>query len=209
MSDLDIRLKSISNKVQQTVGMKKQLEERFGSLDREIKRLGASLELKQMTKEVLDKLVTLERRSASEELQRLVTRGIVAVWGGDWEFKIEEGMRADISSAKFKLFKDGEEEDILDSHGGGLVQVISFLMRVIFLLRITPKLRKYMFLDEPFSQVSANYQPSVAELVSQLARDLMIKMLMVTHQPVFSEKADRVYQLYDSNGETKAKLIRE
>lgn len=92
----------------------------------------------------------------------------------------------------------------MDSFGGGPVNVIAFLLRVIMVKRF--KLAKFLALDESFNNVSSDYLPLVSEMLQKLCREHGFTILAVTHQPVLAGAADRVYRITD---EEKPRIVLE
>jgi len=92
----------------------------------------------------------------------------------------------------------------MDSFGGGPVNVISFLLRVVMVKRF--KLAKFLALDEAFNNVSEGHLGLVSEMLQKLCHDHGFTILAVTHQPVLARAADRVYRITD---EEQPRLVLE
>ena len=88
---------------------------------------------------------------------------------------------------------DGEPYDPMLSFGGGVVNVVAFLLRLILIKRF--KLAKLIVLDEQFNGVSADRQPAVSALLRTLTDKYGYTILAVTHQPILADAADNVYQV--------------
>jgi len=82
-----------------------------------------------------------------------------------------------------------------DCFGGGVVNVIAFLLRVIFVKRF--KLARCLVLDEAFNNVSVEggNLARVSALLRTLCREHKFDILAVTHQPALAQAADRVYRI--------------
>lgn len=70
--------------------------------------------------------------------------------------------------------------------GGGVVDVAAFALRVSCLMLHRPRLSKVVVLDEPFRFVSAEYQENVGRMLEELASDLDLQVIMVTHNEELS-----------------------
>lgn len=78
-----------------------------------------------------------------------------------------------------------------DAVGGGAIDLIAFSLRIsLWLLKST---RKVFILDEPFRNVSHIYQDKVGELLSLLAEKLNIQFIIVSHQKLVDQYADRIF----------------
>jgi len=88
---------------------------------------------------------------------------------------------------------DGEPYDPMNSFGGGVVNVVALLLRLILIKRF--KLAKLIILDEQFNCVSADYLPTVSTLLRTLTDKYGYTILAVTHQPILADAADSIYQV--------------
>ncbi len=82
-----------------------------------------------------------------------------------------------------------------DCFGGGAVNIIAFLLRIIFIKRF--KLAKCIILDEAFNNVSieGGHLARVSALLKTLCHEHKFDILAVTHQPVLAQAADHVYRI--------------
>jgi hypothetical protein len=79
--------------------------------------------------------------------------------------------------------KHGNEFDPLTENGGGLVDIVTFGLRVACLILTRPRPDKILILDEPFRFLSWQYREPVARLLQQLSEELQLQIIMVTHIP--------------------------
>lgn len=75
--------------------------------------------------------------------------------------------------------------------GGGIQVLVSFLFQVLFIM--SRNMRRVLFLDESFTQVSREYREGLGELLNMLTVELGFDILLVTHDREFEEIADAVY----------------
>jgi len=87
----------------------------------------------------------------------------------------------------------GEPYDPMKSYGGGVVNVIGLLLRLILIKRF--HLAKILILDEQFNNVSAEYLPTVSALLKTLTDKHGYTILAVSHQPILADAADSIYQV--------------
>lgn len=153
---------------------------------------------------VLKKLVDRATQEDLEKIQEFATNGMKKVlYDQDIECRISATSKT--GAAKVRIFgKEGDVEGpFLRTFGGGVWNTVSFVLRLIFILRFG--MRRVIFLDESFSKISEEYQPYMSELVQSLSKQLGFKVLLITHQPSFAEHADKVYQAKS----VKGKLVLE
>jgi DNA repair exonuclease SbcCD ATPase subunit len=111
----------------------------------------------------------------------LVTDCLRAVFDREYTFRIEFDSKRGKTEARMVLGRDGLDVDPMTESGGGVVDVIAFALRLAAVLFRRPAVRPVLFLDEPFRFVSVDYLPRVADLLTRLANDLGVQILMVTH----------------------------
>ena len=117
----------------------------------------------------------------------IVTRCLKTVFGEDdaYQFHIHfKGSRGK-TEARFVLCRDGNEIDPMEAAGGGVVDVCSFALRLVALILTKPAKRRLLCLDEPFRFVSHEFRPAIAELVKELAEELNVQFILVTHSSEF------------------------
>lgn len=77
--------------------------------------------------------------------------------------------------------------------GGGVQNVIGFLLRFLVLRRLS--LKPILILDEAFRNVSANHLDALCSFLKHLTQDHGLSILLVTHEPAFMKIADAVYEV--------------
>jgi len=114
----------------------------------------------------------------------IVTRCLRSVFGEDFphEFAIRFEQKRGKTEARLVLVDaNGEEIDPLEADAGGLVDVISFALRLSCLLLTNPSRRRLLVLDEPFKMLSREYRPAVREMMEAVSEEFSVQILYVTH----------------------------
>jgi hypothetical protein len=141
----------------------------------------------------IDKMTQIVSSKGIGKIESIVTGGIRLVFGKKTSLVIEKKDGAKGTTYKIQIKKGDLVGDPFDSFGGGVVNLASFLLRVIMIKRF--KMAKFLAVDESFNNVSKEYLPKVSELIQTLTNDHGFKILAVTHQPELASAADRVYQV--------------
>ena len=81
----------------------------------------------------------------------------------------------------------------MESFGGGVQNVASFLLRVILIKRF--KLSKLLVVDESFNNVSVDNLPNVSAMLKTLAENHGYTILAVSHQSVLAAAAKNIYEV--------------
>lgn len=141
----------------------------------------------------IDKMTQIISSKGIGKIESIVTGGLKLVFGKGTSLVIEKKDGARGTNYKILIKKGDTIGDPFDSFGGGVVNVASFLLRVIMIKRF--HLQKSLFLDESFNNVSKEYLPKVSELLQTLTNDHKFQITAVTHQPELALAADKVYQV--------------
>lgn len=126
------------------------------------------------------------QEAAHRRVADIVSRSLEAVFeDGAYAFKIIFEQKRGRTEANLVFTRNGMELDPLASSGGGVVDVASFALRLSCLLLSRPPLRRLVVMDEPLKFLSAEYQPRARQLIEELAKELDVQFLIVTHLPAF------------------------
>lgn len=126
------------------------------------------------------------QQSCHKQIAEVVTRCLEAVFPDDpYQFVIHFHQKRGRTEAELVLVRDGQEMNPLKATGGGVVDLVSFALRLSCLVLSHPRKRKLLVLDEPFSMVSKEYRQGIRQLIEQLSTDLGVQIIMVTHSQEF------------------------
>jgi DNA repair exonuclease SbcCD ATPase subunit len=146
-----------------------------------LKQAERTLERTQAAQEILQLVAQAVQQQAHEKLSAVVTKCLESVFDDPYEFKIEFERKRGRTEASLRFVRRELDADPLSSTGGGVVDVAAFALRVACLMLHRPRLSKVVILDEPFKFVSAQYREGVRSMLEELAGDLGIQIIMVSH----------------------------
>lgn len=122
------------------------------------------------------------QEQAHARIAGVVSRCLETVFDDPYTFHIRFDSKRGKTEARLLLERDGLIlENPLREAGGGVVDVCALALRLACLVLSTPRRRRFLCLDEPLKFLSVNYQPRVAELLMELAEEMDIQFLIVTH----------------------------
>ncbi len=131
---------------------------------------------------ILQNLATTIQNKVHGQIASIVSRCLAAVFDDPYEFRIHFSRTRGRSAATMVLVGlDGVEIDPLTATGGGVVDVVSFALRLASLLLTKPARRRLLIMDEPFRFVSKEYRGRIVALLETLAHELQVQFLIVTH----------------------------
>jgi len=184
VSSIDQRLQYESATITRLTARIKQLEEEKAQL---IKAVGT-----------IDRCVQIVSANGIGKIEGIVSDGLRRVFGNDQlGLFIEKKETARGNTYRLLVRKGATVGNPMDSFGGGVQNVVAFLLRVILIKRF--KLAPFIALDEQFSNVSAEYQPQVSRMLKTLA-GLGFTIFAISHQPTITSAADIIYEVLVEEG---------
>jgi DNA repair ATPase RecN len=142
---------------------------------------------------VIDKCIQIISANGIGKIESIVTAGLRLVFKDEsWKFVVEKKETARGNSYRLIPYHGETKGPAMDTFGGGVVNVITFLLRLIMVRRF--KLAKFMAIDESMNNVSLAYLPRVSEMLKKLCKDHGFDILAITHQPILAQAADTAYQ---------------
>jgi len=184
VSSIDQRLQYESATITRLTARIKQLEEEKAQL---IKAVGT-----------IDRCVQIVSANGIGKIEGIVSDGLRRVFGNDQlGLFIEKKETARGNTYRLLVRKGATVGNPMDSFGGGVQNVVAFLLRVILIKRF--KLAPFIALDEQFSNVSADYLPKVSEMLQVLSK-MGFTIFAISHQPTITAAADIIYEVVVDDG---------
>ena len=147
---------------------------------------------KERYKKAIELLTMVQHESrdkVKEGFESIITHALNFVFDEDYQFELEFGKRGNLQELNFNIKKPGftEAYDILDTNGGGLVDLISLALRIVLMELNTPKIEGFIILDESLKHLSENFLPNANEFLKEIQSKLNRQFIFVSHQKVFTE----------------------
>lgn len=200
-----------TNRLRSLAGGREALESRVDSTR---DRADASRAEAVRVRAILDVLAAVQE-AMSTDVERafgsVVSHGLSKVFDEPLKFIVDLGFRGDVPTASFRIRDaSGLETDVIDSRGGGLVNVAAFLLNVRLLLAVRPPLARVLCLDEAFANVHVGRLGRVVDLLIEICDRGAFQMIVVSQIPQLAEllleRAPQIGIAYEAdqvNGETR------
>lgn len=142
----------------------------------------------------IDRCIQIVSVNGIGKIEGMVSDGLQRVFGVDSKLRFVIDKKETARGISYRmLVRKGETlGNPMNSFGGGIQNVVGFLLRLIMLKRF--RLAPFLALDEQFSNVSPEYQPNVGQLLKTLA-GMGFTIFCVSHQPLITATADQVYEV--------------
>jgi len=204
------RLAEFQSTLLQREGQLKMSEQELSDSERDVEIVRSHRNTIQLSRDILSKIAKLKREETTQKIEKIVSHGLQSVLKDpSVQFKIIEHQTEKNINYKFALEGKGyTSEDIRNEKGGGVQNLVSFILTVILSLMLDPNQTRFFVFDEKFAQLSRNYLPAAGSLMRELADRLGCQFLLVSHQTELESHADVVYEFtQNSSGITSAVRI--
>jgi ABC-type cobalamin/Fe3+-siderophores transport system ATPase subunit len=165
--------------------------------DAHLKKIDYLIE-RQKTIEIVQALVQKVAKETQEQLkfqiEDIVKTCIDTCFPDEYDFKVEFEIKRGKTECALKFYKSGHEiDDLLESGGGGVVDMASFGIRIAaWSLGNTANT---LVLDEPMKFLSRNLQARAGEILSEISKKLGLQLIINTHIPELVEQSDKVFEV--------------
>lgn len=151
------------------------------------------LELKVQTAKAVEVLMILQetnRQLIQEHFEKIVTYALHFIYNADYTFKFDFQRKGNFQGLNFNIISPSSQEplDLLESSGGGVLDIVSLALRVAFLDLAYPKVEGPLILDESLKHLSKEYLSKAADFLNVISDKLGRQVILVTHQHEFLEK---------------------
>lgn len=172
---------TLKNRVQQRLTQFHSLREQETRLRKEVQSLKQLQEARQLVSEIIKNTAQRIQTNAHQQIAAVVTDCLQSIWGYGVRFGIVFEQKRNKTETSFVIYDQFQNEIDPLSDGGGLIDVVSFALRLCCLVMTIPAKRRLLLLDEPFKHLSIEHREAIAQLLERLARDLEIQFVLVTH----------------------------
>jgi len=169
---------------------------------------------------IIAEVAKLTQTKFTSYVEQLVTMAIKSIFDRPFQFKVDFDLKRNKSEC-FLRIQEGEDEEPFvpkDELGGGMLDTISFALRIVLWSLQNPRSSNTILLDEPFKFVGQDEMLDRAgNMLKEISQRMNIQFIITTHQPKLTDIADKAWKvIHDGKhsvvtqivGESKPKLLR-
>lgn len=139
------------------------------------------------------------------EISEITTMALDTVFDDNYILSAEFVERRGKTECDLLLKTDEMAIDPLSASGGGVVDVLSFALRVAAYSMQRPKVRPVLLLDEPFTHLSDQLLPKACLLLKRISEELKVQLVIITHSEILMDSADTIFQVSKKKGVSQIK----
>ena len=183
MSTLRSADKEIEEKVRTFQVLLQKEEEKLKSIEERKEKLEKDVQTLERVMELIRSLSSQTLTEAKAFIEKFVTSALQVV-APEYDFKIDFITKRNTPVCDiYLLHKETDSRvDIFDAVGGGVVDIVSFALRLA-LWRLTGS-SPILIMDEPFKFVSLDI--SDEDLLRKVVEDLGVQLIVVTHKEKYT-----------------------
>lgn len=193
-------IQQLRNQLEQEKGRRKHLEEAIVKSKEQLTSLNRDKINTEQAQIIIQEVAKKTQEQVAFHISGIVSMALAAIFDDPYEFKIRFVTRRGRTEADLLLERDGVEIDPMGAVGGGVIDVVSFALRVALWSIAVPKLRAVLILDEPFKFLSRGYQPKASAMIQEISKKLGIQFIIVSHDPAIIASADKTFQVQIQDG---------
>jgi len=174
-------------------------QQRQGELGKVLQRkaeISRQVAVREIAMQIMEAVSLSAQELIHQKIDVPVTAALRTIYqDNSLSFSTELERSADRMEVDFR-FRRGDEPipgPILDSEGGGLVDVAGFTLRLCLFRLLGCK--GPICLDEPFRQVDKSAWPRAIEFAQQISLGMGIQLFIVSHETAFTDVAGRIIRV--------------
>jgi DNA repair exonuclease SbcCD ATPase subunit len=203
-------VKNLRFKLEQLKGEKANVKKEMTALRSSVVLLTNELSVKEKAREILREVGLKTQQNLQYHISDITSLALSAVFTDPYELKVDFVQRRNKTECDLMFVRNEKEIDPLDSSGYGAVDIASFALRIASWSLKIPHTRPVIILDEPMRFLSQDRQVYASKMIKELSDKLGLQFLIVTHEDVLAEHADRVFVVeMTKKGNNKISKIRQ
>lgn len=149
------------------------------------------------------------QKTLKEDIDSLVTIAIQTVYDRDIAFALSFGRKpSGASEYKPCLIENGEEFNPKDEQCGGVLDAISYAMRIVLKGFESKKTRDFFFFDEPLKFLGGGMLAErSADMMKKINDELGIQSVIISHDEKCIRTADKIFHTTHDGLKSKVKEV--
>lgn len=149
---------------------------------------------------IIQEVAKLTQQQIILHIEDIVNSAIDFIFPNEYEFKMDFVDKRNKTECEIYLLQKDNKLNPITDNGGGVVDIVSFALRVsLWNLKKDKKLNT-MILDEPFRFLSKGLKPQAGLLLKELSRKLKLQFIIITHDEEFINMADKIFKVKKAKG---------
>lgn len=195
-------IQTLRNRLEQQKGQKLQIEKNLETAKVDFRNNQRSLRRHEQAREIVREVGLKTQQQLQFHISDITSSALEAVFVDPYELKVEFVQRRNKTECDLSFVRGDLEIDPIEASGVGAIDVAAFALRIASWSMMRPQTRNVIVLDEPFRYLSENYQEQASLMLKELSQKLGLQFIIVTHEQVLTEHADKVFEVSIKKGKS-------
>lgn len=156
---------------------------------------------------ILTQVGKLTQEKFKRRVESLVTLAIRSVFDREFDFALIFEEKNNQVTCTPMIYEDDKVYIPKDDLGGGIIDVVSFALRIVLWSMESPRSRNVFILDEPFKNTGALISKA-GEMLKHLSSELNFQVILISHDEELINICDRVWRVSHDGIRSDVKLIK-
>jgi DNA repair exonuclease SbcCD ATPase subunit len=190
------QLSTYKDFLNKTKARKALLTEQIEAKQSEMVAISSVLEKLAKVQDIFNTTGALAQSEVKDLLEKLVTESLQFVFGSEYTFEVETTIARNQPEMEFYICKNGGKFNLRDdTEGGGVLDVVSFVLRILLWAVSTKRTDPVFIFDEPLRHLDGRRARLMGEMIQKLSEMLNLQMILVSHSSHLIEAADKVFEV--------------
>ena len=186
-------MQNIRNRLEQAKGRMSAIKKKMSSNRQEIQAKKEYLTRLEQAKEIIRMVGLRTQQQLQYHISDITSLALSSVFPEPYELKVEFLQRRNKTECDLLFIRDEKEIDPLEASGYGAVDVAAFALRIASWSMDVDRSRNTIILDEPMRFLSEGYQENASKMIKEVSAKLGIQFIIVTHEDILAQYADRSF----------------
>tara|TARA_Y100000310_G_scaffold330099_1_gene401154 strand:- start:488 stop:1087 length:600 start_codon:yes stop_codon:yes gene_type:complete len=197
------KIKYLKTLIDKNTFIKDSLEEKKREIQKDINNINKETDTLLELKDFLMSVSANYRDQLCNLFTSLVTEALTSIFEKDIRFNIKLYSYRNEPAIDVSVIEDNLEVDPQKSCGGGLNDIISFVIKIIFIY--LKKSSKIIILDEPLKFLSRDYIEQSSNFIHEISKRMNIQIILVSHKPDLEISCDKLINIEKSENRSMIK----
>lgn len=148
--------------------------------------------------ELLSLVQKVTRDKIKESFEMIVTHALNYIFESDkYSFHLVFGRRGNLQELNFAVQTPDKDEplDPLTTDAGGILNIISFALRIVLMEVASPKVNGFIISDESFANLSEDHIERASQFLKEINQKMGRQIIAISHQSKMIESADKLIEV--------------
>lgn len=193
-------ISNFRSKIDGLKGEYKSFNDRLEDLKYEYTTICEEIEYTDEAKDIVNQILIATHAQINGFIEELVTLALNIVYGDEYSFKVDNQVKRNKTETNLIIMKNGEPFSPKEEVGGGINDVCSVALRLVFYSLSQDKTDRVFILDEPIKFLSKDKHCLFSDFLNQISDMLGVQIIIVSHSNEIINNSESGFRIKQENG---------